>query len=282
MKRTEFILCIMLIISCQYVSSQDIKDVVARQDGEKIIIRYDLIDQSGRYNIDLSCTTDGGRNWEGPLQSVSGEVGNGITPGYSKTIIWNVLRDKKSFVSDKVQFEIRAEQQMESMNSFYMQYITDSRDGKAYKVINAGNQVWMAENLNYESASGSWCYNQVFSNCDTHGRLYTWTEARKACPAGWHLPSREEWKEFSHFVNKNRDKIRQLARNGTLDLDVKFGGLRTMRGKFRFKDHSAFYWTATPASPKDAYAIGFGGGQKSAVLRAQPKMMGLSVRCIQD
>jgi uncharacterized protein (TIGR02145 family) len=281
MKRLGFIMFVILALSWQYVIPQEINDIKARQNGEKIIISYNLIDNSGKYNIDLYFTTNGGNIWEGPLQSVSGEVGTGITPGYNKKITWDVLRDKGYLVSDQVQFEIRAEKQMESMNP-YMHYIADSRDGKAYKVINAGNQVWMAENINYESPTGSWCYNQVFSNCDTHGRLYTWTEAQNACPAGWHLPTREEWKEFSHFVNSNRDKIRQLARNGTLDLDVKFGGLRTIRGTFRFKDHSAFYWTATPASQKNAYAIGFGGGQQSAVLRAQPKMMGLSVRCIQD
>jgi uncharacterized protein (TIGR02145 family) len=281
MKRVGFIICVILALYCQHVISQDIKDIKASQNGEKIIIRYDLIDNSGKYNIALYCTSNGGGTLEDLLQSVSGEDGTGITPGYNKKITWHVLRDKESFVSDQVQFEIWAEKHMESMNP-YMRYIADSRDGKSYKFINAGNQVWMAENLNYESPTGSWCYNQVFTNCNTHGRLYTWIEAHKACPAGWHLPTREEWKVFSYFVNKNRDKIRQLARNGTLDLDVKFGGLRTLGGTFRFKDHSAFYWTATPASPKDAYAIGFGGGQQSAVLRAQPKMMGLSVRCIQD
>jgi uncharacterized protein (TIGR02145 family) len=50
----------------------------------------------------------------------------------------------------------------------------------------------MAENLNIKT-DGSWCYDNDESNCDKYGRLYNWNAAKTACPAGWHLPSREEW-----------------------------------------------------------------------------------------
>ena len=74
--------------------------------------------------------------------------------------------------------------------------LVDERDGQSYGVVRIGNQVWMAQNLNY-ATEGSRCYADDLSNCELYGRFYNWTEASTACPSGWHLPSKEEWETLA-------------------------------------------------------------------------------------
>jgi uncharacterized protein (TIGR02145 family) len=92
---------------------------------------------------------------------------------------------------------------------------TDNRDGKKYKTVKIGSQIWMAENLNYD-ANGSKCYNNNSSNCDKYGKLYDWEAAKKACPSGWHLPSDAEWITLFNYAGGELagDGKKLKAKNG--------------------------------------------------------------------
>jgi len=95
--------------------------------------------------------------------------------------------------------------------------LTDERDGKTYKTVKMPDgKTWMAQNLNYKPQPNnfspswpderkSWCYGDNPNNCDTYGRLYDWATAMTICPAGYHLPSAEEWDSLMAAVGGKRE-----------------------------------------------------------------------------
>ena len=77
---------------------------------------------------------------------------------------------------------------------------TDPRDGKVYKTVKIGNQIWMAENLAYNASSGCWTSKNDESYESKYGYLYDWETALKVCPIGWHLPSDDEWNTLVNYL----------------------------------------------------------------------------------
>ena len=268
-----------------HVQSQQVTNIEARQDGKKIIITYTLTGKQdiNENEIKFFVSTNGGINWEQLTNGITGDVGPKITPGSLKTITWDVLATRNKLQGDNIRFKISAS---------YISDLTftDSRDGKTYKIVKIGTQTWMAENLNYNTSSGSWCYNNNISNCSKYGRLYDWETAKNVCPSGWHLPNDAEWTKLTGFIGS--DVVKKLKSttgwnsndNGSDSFGFAAvpGGYRNNDGTFLTIESESDWWSSTEGDNKNAWNkyLKFNDGSVNSLLFK--KDLGFSVRCVKD
>jgi len=165
----------------------------------------------------------------------------------------------------------------------------DPRDGRVYKTVKIGNQVWMAENLAYD-AKGSKCCAINESNVKKYGRLYNWNTAMKVCPPGWHLPSGKEWQELVNFVGGEKIAGKKLKAtswwdgNGTDEYGFSAlpGGIGYSGGSFDYVGINGFWWSASEKDSDFAYGRGMRYNYEYADYCSYYKSFFFSVRCLQD
>ena len=84
--------------------SQNVENIHFEQQGKNINIYYDLLGYQ-IYKVQAYCSTDNGKTWGEPLKYVNGDVGLGQIPGDNKTIIWDVLKERKN-LSGNISFKV--------------------------------------------------------------------------------------------------------------------------------------------------------------------------------
>jgi len=167
-------------------------------------------------------------------------------------------------------------------------FITDTRDGKKYKTVKIGKQVWMAENLNYE-ADGSKCYKDSTAYCDKYGRLYDWETAMKVCPKGWHLPTRANFETLMKTVDDS-PKFLKTTRgwdNGRISGNgIDIYGFSALPGGYGYGGFRGVgedgYWWHTSANDEFASYFRIDMNDKYSLNSGSKKIAKLGVRCLQN
>lgn len=203
--------------------------------------------------------------------------------------------------------------------------LKDERDGQEYKTMTIGSQTWMTENLNYRYKSktssldsSSFCYNDSTKYCEKYGRLYLWSAAmdssavfsksgegcgsgnackpkypvRGICPEGWHLPTKDEWKQLFSAVGGEKNAGVTLKStsgwasdgNGTNipSFNILPAGFRGNFGDCSYETYYADLWTSTEDNETYAYFVGLDHNDNDADIDNGMKLYGFSVRCVKD
>ena len=179
------------------------------------------------------------------------------------------------------------------------EYLTDI-DGNKYPIVQIGSIKWMAENLKVTrdkdgNPLDTYCYMDKDSKCDQFGQLYPWKEALKASPAGWRLPTSEDWKrleielgmdpdEAGEFGWRGTDQGAQLKEDGSAGFDALFSGYKdgTVLYDGRYFDIGYFgaFWTATEYDSIKAVTRFIYATYDDIYKGSYDKTAALSVRCI--
>ena len=207
------------------------------------------------------------------------------------------------------------------VNAQQTETFTDPRDGKTYKTVKIGNQIWMAENLNVshfrngdpiphaktveewkkagENRQPAWCYyNNNPDNGDRFGKLYNWyavNDRRGLAPKGWKIPSDDEWTQLIDYLGGEDVAGGKMKEKGTKHWESPNtgatnksgftglpGGPRSGIGNFRYIGLTGFWWSSSESSTSLAWTRALGYDGGYVRRLGSPKETGLSVRCLRD
>lgn len=187
-------------------------------------------------------------------------------------------------------------------------------DGNVYKTILIGAQTWMAENLKTTRYNDNTLIPLIFSDAAwaaatspgfcwynndsiTYGALYNWytVGTTKLCPAGWHIPSDEEWTTLTTYLGGDSAAYNKLKETGVSHwqspnsgasdesgMAALAGGYRNSYGTFGSIKKSCYWWTSDEFNAVDADYWLLAYDYKRVTTNNSSKKSGFSVRCIKN
>ncbi len=271
-------------------------------------IDYQTITANGNIsNLGMTNPTQHGFIWSETNSNPTTTNNDGIKELGNTSITGSFMTNLMGFVA-VTDYYIRAFV-TNSYGTEYSEVITFSTKenftygGQTYQVVQIGNQIWMAENLNYETTN-SWWYDNQESNGNIYGRLYTWDDANSACPSGWHLPSDNEWKTLEMELGMSQSdadaegwrgtnegyKLKSTTgwyNSGNGNDESKFtalpGGIRNYgSGSFYYIKNNANWWCASIYDEANAWLRVLSYNNSESGRGYDSKNNGNSIRCIRN
>jgi uncharacterized protein (TIGR02145 family) len=195
--------------------------------------------------------------------------------------------------------------------------VTDS-EGNTYQTVRIGDQIWMAENLKTVKLSdGSaipvisdpsawsaldipgvcWYDNKGDSIKEIYGALYNFYAAasEKLCPAGWHVPSADDWQQLRNFLGDTLTSGGRLKEEGTTHWKTPNtgavnntgftalpAGIRYFEGSFNSLSLFTSFWSSTEYDSSKGWYLRLYYGDAASPFNIISKKDGFSVRCLKD
>jgi len=196
-------------------------------------------------------------------------------------------------------------------------------DNNSYPVVTIGDQTWMAENLktthylngdeipnviensqweNLSTGAFCWVTNDL-SWKDAYGALYNWyavDDNRELCPAGWHVPTYDEWTILTDFLGGfyiaggNMKSTRTepdahprwiLPNTGATNesgFSALPGGIRNTSGAFFTPGRFGYFWSSSEAISWEAWYLYIDTSWSVFNISTFNEGSGFSVRCLRD
>ena len=272
---------------CAALFSQTVTNVEASQEGNNIVVSYDIDKASPA--VRMSVSIDGGKTFSSSLKKVSGDVKD-VQPGHRR-IVWDVLSEVEMFSGDNIVFNVVAESGRKNDNREYVDLGLSVKwatcNVGASKPEEYGNYYAWGESLPKFRHTSKVVKFQAGTNLNNSLQRRNTVMANWG---GWRIPTNEEWEELINKCSWKKTELNGVVgyrvtsrikgyTNNSIFLPI--AGM--LDDDFLFDaGQRGFYWSSSflTISPDNAYCVCFDRGRPKKSTR--DRRDGLSVRPVSE